>query len=44
MNIEMVNLIVSIVGLGGTFIAAVVAIRSFIRTEQWKRAEFLARK
>lgn len=44
MNIETAKLIVSIVGLGGTFIAAVVAVRSFIRTEQWKRAEFLARE
>ena len=39
---ETAKLIVSIIGLGGTFIAAVIAVRSFIRTEQWKKAEFLA--
>lgn len=44
MNIEVAKLIVSIVGLGGTFIAVVIGVRSYLRTEQWKRAEFLARE
>jgi hypothetical protein len=42
--IEISKLAVSIVGLGGTFIAAVVAVVTFRRAEKWKRAEFLARE
>lgn len=42
MNIEIAKLLVSIIGLGGTFIAVLMGVRSYIRTEQWKRAEFLA--
>jgi hypothetical protein len=40
--LETAKLVVSVVALIGTAIAAVIAIKSFRRTEQWKRAEFLA--
>jgi hypothetical protein len=43
-ELEIAKLVVSIVGLGGTIGAAVVAIRTFRRNEKWKRAEFLARE
>jgi hypothetical protein len=41
-RIELAKLAVAIIGLAGTIVAAVIAIRSFRRTERWKRAEFLA--
>ncbi|MBI3789787.1 MAG: hypothetical protein HY275_02780 [Gemmatimonadetes bacterium] len=43
-DIEVAKLAVQSVGLLGTFAAAVVAVRTFQRTEKWKRAEFLAGK
>jgi hypothetical protein len=41
-QIEVAKLLVSTVALVGTAVAAIIAIRTFRRTEQWKRAEFLA--
>jgi hypothetical protein len=41
---EIAKLLVSIVGLVGTFVAAFVAVRTYIRTERRKKAEFLARE
>lgn len=41
---EGAKLLVSVLALGGTVIAAGVGLRTFWRTEQWKRAEFLARE
>ncbi|MEP7377692.1 MAG: hypothetical protein ABI675_30085 [Chitinophagaceae bacterium] len=41
---ELAKLIVSIVGLVGTFIAAIIAISSYLRNEKWKRSEFVANK
>src|SRR5262245_27774775 len=43
-QIEISKLVVSTIGLVGTFVAAVVAVRTYIRTERWKKAEFLARE
>lgn len=43
-EIEFTKLIIAILALGGTAIAAVIAIKTFWRTEQWKRAEFLAKE
>jgi hypothetical protein len=43
-EVELAKLAVSILGLGGTLVAAIIAVRTFLRTEQWKRAEFLARE
>jgi len=43
-GIEVAKLIVSFFGLGGTLVAAIIAVRTFRRTEKWKRAEFLARE
>ena len=40
--IEVAKLAVSVVALIGTAVAAVVAIKTFRRSELWKRAEFLA--
>jgi hypothetical protein len=40
--VEVAKLLVSIITLVGTAVAVVVTIKSFRRTEQWKRAEFLA--
>jgi hypothetical protein len=44
MDIEQAKLYVQIVGLVGTFSAAALALRTFLRGEQWKRAEFLAKE
>jgi hypothetical protein len=41
---ELAKLIVSIIGLVCTFVAAFLAVRTFLRTERWKRAEFVARE
>jgi hypothetical protein len=43
-EIEYAKLLIQAIGLLGTFVAAVLAVRTFRRTEQWKRAEFLAAK
>jgi hypothetical protein len=43
-QIEIAKLVVSVVGLGGTLGAAILALRTFQRNEAWKRAEFLARE
>ena len=43
-QIEIAKLVVSIIGLGGTLVAATLALRTFQRNEAWKRAEFLARE
>jgi hypothetical protein len=42
LHLELAKLAVSILALGGTLVAAVIAIRTYLRTEKWKRAEFLA--
>ena len=42
--LEIAKLVVSIVALVGTLIAATIALISYRRTETWKRAEFLARE
>lgn len=41
---EYAKLAVQAVGLLGTLVAAALAVRTFRRTEKWKRAEFLASK
>jgi hypothetical protein len=43
-DLESAKLIVAILGLGATFVAGFVGFRTFLRTEKWKRAEFLARE
>jgi hypothetical protein len=43
-SVEIAKLIVSTLALAGTFLAAGIALRSFLRGEHWKRAEFLARE
>jgi hypothetical protein len=43
-QIELAKLIAQGLGLIGTFIAAVLAVRTYRRTEQWKRAEFVAKE
>lgn len=43
-ELEHAKLLVQAIGLLGTLAAAVVAVRTFRRTERWKRAEFLASK
>ena len=43
-DIEIAKLVISVLGLGGTFIAAVLALQSFKRNEKWKKAEFLAKE
>ena len=40
----LLDLLVKVLVLGGTATAAIVAARTYLRTEQWKRAEFLARE
>jgi len=41
---ELAKLWVEIIGLVASFSAAIVALRAFLRGEQWKRAEFLAKE
>lgn len=43
-TIPIIDLVIKTIGLGGTAIAAGLGIRSYIRNEQWKRAEFLAKE
>jgi len=43
-TIEIAKLIVSIVGLVGTLLVGLLALRSYLRGEKWKRAEFLAKE
>jgi len=43
-RIEIAKLVVALAGLGGTVAAAILAVRTFGRTEEWKKTEFLARE
>jgi len=43
-QIEIVKLIVSILGFGGTICALYFGFRQYKRAEQWKRAEFVAKE
>ena len=43
-DLELAKLVVSMVGLGGTLVAAMVAWSTFLRNERWKRAEYLSRE
>lgn len=43
-TIAIIDLIIKTLGLGGTAIAAGLGVRSYLRNEQWRRAEFLAKE
>src|SRR5512147_3189123 len=43
-DIEVAKLVVSALGFGLALIPASMAVRTFRRTDEWKRAEFLARE
>jgi hypothetical protein len=42
--LELVKVVVSILGFGGTIVTLALALWQFGRAEQWRRAEFLARE
>src|ERR1700759_3857493 len=44
MNLEIVKIIISILGFGGTITAIVFGLRQYKRAEQWKRGEFVAKE
>ncbi len=43
-EVELAKLIVSAIGLGGTLVAVLVGLSTFLRNEKWKRAEYLSRE
>jgi len=43
-RIEIAKLVIAVAGFGGTLFAARLALRTFHRTEQWKKTEFLAKE
>lgn len=43
-DLEILKLVVSILGFGGTIAALLFALRQYRRSEQWKRSEFVARE
>ena len=44
MGIEIVKIVISILGFGGTIIAIAFGLRQYKRSEQWKRGEFVAKE